>query len=99
MYAGHIVESGTAEDVFGNPSHPYTIGLLQSVPRLDEPRGRKLIPIPGMPPDLIDMPDVCAFHRRCAYREKCHAKGQPDLRQVSNNHYIRCHLDIKEWSK
>jgi peptide/nickel transport system ATP-binding protein len=95
MYAGRIVESGSSEDVFGDPRHPYTIGLLNSVPRLDEPRGRELVPIPGMPPDLIDLPPICAFRPRCVYREQCPTEAEPDLRQVSDNHYIRCHLDIK----
>ncbi|MBN1189392.1 MAG: ABC transporter ATP-binding protein [Dehalococcoidales bacterium] len=99
MYAGHIVESGTSEDVFGNPSHPYTIGLLQSVPRLDESRGRQLVPIPGMPPDLIDMPAVCAFRRRCSFRDQCNDEGEPELREVSKNHFIRCFKNIKELSK
>jgi oligopeptide/dipeptide ABC transporter ATP-binding protein len=95
MYAGRIVESGSSEDVFGDPRHPYTIGLLNSVPRLDEPRGRELVPIPGMPPDLIDLPPICAFRPRCVYREQCPTEAEPDLRQVSDNHYIRCHLNIK----
>ena len=54
MYAGHIVESGTAEELFANPRHPYTLGLLRSVPRIDQPRREQLIPIEGLPPDLID---------------------------------------------
>jgi oligopeptide/dipeptide ABC transporter ATP-binding protein len=99
MYAGHIVESGSSEDVFGSPGHPYTIGLLKSVPRLDEPRGRKLIPILGMPPDLIDMPRACAFKRRCTYKEQCQEEGEPDLKEIGDNHFIRCHLDIKEGLK
>jgi oligopeptide/dipeptide ABC transporter ATP-binding protein len=96
MYAGRVVESGTSEDVFSNPGHPYTIGLLKSVPRLDESRSRRLIPIPGMPPDLIDMPPVCAFKRRCSYAKECQTEGIPDLREISKNHFIRCHRDIKE---
>ena len=95
MYAGRIVESGPSEEVFDNPCHPYTIGLLKSVPRLDEPRGRQLIPIPGMPPNLINMPPICNFWPRCAYRERCEANIVPDLRQISEQHYVRCLLDIK----
>jgi oligopeptide/dipeptide ABC transporter ATP-binding protein len=95
MYAGRIVESGNSEDVFGKPGHPYTIGLLKSVPRLDEDRSRELVPIPGMPPDLIDMPPVCAFRPRCAYREQCREESEPGLKEIGDNHFVRCHLDIK----
>jgi len=95
MYAGRIVESGTSEDVFGSPRHPYTIGLLKSVPRLDESRSRELVPIPGMPPDLVDMPQICAFRPRCSFREQCESEAAPELREVSPNHHVRCHLDFK----
>jgi peptide/nickel transport system ATP-binding protein len=95
MYAGRIVESGSAEDVFIRPGHPYTIGLLKSVPRLDEPRGRQLVPIPGMPPDLINMPPFCAFLPRCVHGEQCREKGEPDLIEIGENHFVRCHRDIR----
>jgi oligopeptide/dipeptide ABC transporter ATP-binding protein len=99
MYAGRIIESGTSEDIFINPAHPYTIGLISSVPRLDEPRGRKLVPIWGMPPDLIDMPPTCAFRPRCEYREQCNDEGYPALRHLSGEHYVSCHLDIRGEAK
>jgi len=99
MYAGNIVEAGTSEEVFGDPRHPYTISLLRSVPRLDEPRRTKLTPISGMPPNLIDMPPLCAFHPRCTYRERCQTELFPGLRQISNQHYVRCHLDIEREAK
>jgi peptide/nickel transport system ATP-binding protein len=99
MYAGRIVESGTSEEVFGDPRHPYTIGLLKSVPRLDEPRGKHLIPIAGIPPNLIDMPPICAFRPRCAYREQCRSEVEPKLRLISGNHYISCHIDVKGEAK
>jgi peptide/nickel transport system ATP-binding protein len=95
MYAGHIVESGSAEDVFLHSGHPYTIGLLKSVPRLDEPRGRLLVPIPGMPPDLIDMPPYCAFLPRCPHGELCRKKEEPGLKEIGENHFVRCYMDIK----
>jgi peptide/nickel transport system ATP-binding protein len=95
MYAGRIVESGTSDDVFNNPRHPYTIALLKSVPRLDEPRGRQLVPIFGLPPNLIDMPPVCAFRTRCSLAGKCKKETDPDLRQVGDNHFVRCHIDTK----
>ncbi len=95
MYAGRIVEAGSADDVFSNPMHPYTIALLKSVPRLDEPRGRQLVPIFGLPPNLIDMPPICAFKPRCAFSDKCNCENDPELRHAGNNHYVRCHIDVK----
>lgn len=96
MYAGRIVETGSADDVFERPLHPYTIGLLKSVPRLDVARDKHLIPILGTPPNLINMPPNCAFKPRCAFREQCNSEDDPELRCITGNHYVRCHLDIKE---
>jgi peptide/nickel transport system ATP-binding protein len=95
MYAGRIVEAGTSDDVFSDPRHPYTIALLKSVPRLDEPRGRQLVPILGLPPNLIDLPPVCAFRARCTLAGQCKKETDPDLRQVGDNHFVRCHIDTK----
>ncbi len=95
MYAGHIVESGSADDVFSDPRHPYTIALLKSVPRLDEERGRQLIPIEGLPPNLIDMPSICVFKPRCSLASRCTEETEPELRQVGDNHFARCYLDIR----
>jgi oligopeptide/dipeptide ABC transporter ATP-binding protein len=95
MYAGRIIEAGTSNDIFIDPRHPYTIGLLKSVPRLDEPQGKKLVPISGMPPNLINMPDVCAFRPRCAYHTQCPSERYPELRQISEQHYVACHIDVK----
>ena len=95
MYAGSIVESGSAKEVFSNPRHPYTIGLLKSVPRLDEPRGRHLASIEGMPPNLANMPDVCAFSYRCTYSNRCNSSAFPDMRLVGDKHWVRCHMDIE----
>jgi oligopeptide transport system ATP-binding protein len=89
MYAGVIVEMANARELFGNPQHPYTMGLLQSVPRLDEVRKEKLIPIEGLPPDLIDPPKGCPFAPRCRYvQDKC--AERPPLRPVAENHYSLC---------
>ena len=98
MYAGHIVESGLSEEIFENPRHPYTIGLLNCVPRLGETRKkRKLVPIVGLPPNLINMPRNCAFLPRCAYHvEECGKKPWPALRSVGNQHYAACYLDVQE---
>jgi peptide/nickel transport system ATP-binding protein len=68
MYAGRSVEQGEAREVFHSPQHPYTWGLLASMPRLDRDRSERLLPIKGTPPSLINVPSGCAFHPRCAYR-------------------------------
>ena len=97
MYSGRIIESGLSDDIFENPSHPYTIGLLNSVPKLGEKHGeRKLIPIEGIPPNLINMPPTCAFLPRCTYKvERCLKDPWPELRAVGDQHYISCYTDIK----
>jgi len=96
MYAGRIVESGTSEDIFENPLHPYTVGLLRSVPRLDSPKGKKLIPIPGLPPNLMNMPGTCAFLPRCEYQtERCKIEPWPDLRRIDGKHTTACYVDIR----
>ncbi|MFC1532251.1 ABC transporter ATP-binding protein [Thermodesulfobacteriota bacterium] len=95
MYAGRIVESGNARDIFSNPRHPYTIGLLKSVPRLDEPKSHKLVPIVGLPPNLNNMPNYCAFFPRCAHSHaQCKERDWPDLREIGDDHYIACPYDI-----
>jgi len=82
MYAGRIVESAGADDLYERPRHPYTIGLLRSVPRLDQPTAAKLVPIPGQPPDALRMPQGCAFHPRCPFAvARCRAEA-PALREV-----------------
>jgi oligopeptide/dipeptide ABC transporter ATP-binding protein len=97
MYSGRIIESGLSEDIFERPQHPYTIGLLHSVPKLGERHGaRKLIPIEGIPPNLIDMPPTCAFLPRCTSKvDKCLKEPWPALRSVGGQHYISCYADIK----
>src|SRR5215204_250520 len=90
MYAGHIVETASTEEIFANPRHPYTVGLLKSIPRLDASKREKLHPIRGLPPDLIDLPDMCPFVPRCNYaREKCEQKNPP-LLEVKPGHYSAC---------
>jgi len=90
MYAGKIIERGTAREIYGNPRHPYTIGLLASVPRLDEPRKATLDPIEGLPPDLIDLPQGCSFRARCKYAiDRC-ASEIPPLVEVSEGHTSAC---------
>ncbi len=95
MYAGRVVESGPAEEIFEHPRHPYTIGLLNCVPRLGETRKkRKLIPIVGLPPNLINMPSTCAFLPRCGLRmEQCMQEPWPVLAARGHDHYAACFLD------
>jgi oligopeptide transport system ATP-binding protein len=90
MYAGHIVETAETEELFANPRHPYTVGLLNSIPRLDSMRKERLEPIRGLPPDLIDLPDMCPFLPRCDYaREKCEQQNPP-LMEVAPGHHSAC---------
>ncbi len=95
MYAGRMAEYGSAEDIFDDPGHPYTWGLLASMPRIDEARLDRLIPIKGTPPSLINVPSGCAFHPRCRYAGFTDGRSQaevPALRQVSPGHLVACHL-------
>jgi oligopeptide transport system ATP-binding protein len=95
MYAGRVVEEGTTAEIFANPRMPYTIGLLRSIPRLDEGEGRKLTPIRGLPPDLINLPQVCPFSPRCDYfvAGTCD-QVVPPLRVVGPDHRAACLFDI-----
>jgi oligopeptide/dipeptide ABC transporter ATP-binding protein len=90
MYAGRIVESAGADALYAEPRHPYTIGLLQSVPRLDQPETAKLQPIPGQPPDALNRPQGCAFHPRCPLATaQCRAEVPP-LEPVADGHAVAC---------
>jgi oligopeptide transport system ATP-binding protein len=94
MYAGYIVESAPVKEVYGDPRHPYTIGLLSSIPRLDEKRKAQLTPIEGLPPDLIDAPPGCPFVPRCSYAiERCREE-MPPLEPVKPGHEIACWVDV-----
>jgi peptide/nickel transport system ATP-binding protein len=96
MYAGRIVEQGTQRDLFYDPQHPYTWGLLGSIARLDRPRPRRLAAIPGQPPSLLRLPSGCAFSDRCAHRfDECAQK--PELAdRLGNGHLDACHLDRQQ---
>jgi oligopeptide/dipeptide ABC transporter ATP-binding protein len=94
MYAGHSVETAPVDDLFAAPRHPYTLGLLASLPRLDRPdRGVPLFRIPGQPPSLVHLPGGCAFHPRCAFAAlptPC-ATERPDAVTVGDRHWSACH--------
>ena len=90
MYAGKIIESASAREIYENPRHPYTLGLLRSVPRLDQPRKAKLDPIEGQPPDLWNLPQGCSFLPRCKFAlDRC-AHEVPPLREVGDHHRSAC---------
>lgn len=102
MYAGKIIEYGSALDVYHHPLHPYTSGLLASVPRLDEPRKMRLVPIKDQPPDLIALPPGCAFQPRCDHAVGICAKEKPTLMEVAKGHYSACWVaqkGLKPWQK
>jgi peptide/nickel transport system ATP-binding protein len=95
MYSGRIAEYGSAEDIFWRPGHPYTWGLLSSMPRLDEARAERLVPIKGTPPSLIHVPAGCPFHPRCDYAAMTDGKSEtliPELREIESGHKVACHL-------
>jgi oligopeptide/dipeptide ABC transporter ATP-binding protein len=92
MYAGEIVEYGSVGAIFGNPLHPYTVGLYQAIPRLDSDRERLRI-IEGNVPNLIQIPSGCRFHPRCNHASERCAREMPQLVERENNHYTRCFLE------
>ena len=98
MYAGRAVEHGSADQLFNRPAHPYTWGLLGSVPLFDRPR-KRLLPISGSPPSLINVPPGCAFHPRCAYAAVNHGRSEtdrPELTLLEPGHQVACHLPPDE---
>jgi peptide/nickel transport system ATP-binding protein len=97
MYSGRIVERGSAEQIFFSPHHPYTWGLLKSIPRLDTARGEELVPISGRPPSLIQRPSGCHFHPRCPYVRDEHTRVDPRLTPVTGDagHEAACLLQTE----
>ena len=92
MYAGRQAEIGTADEVFYEPRHPYTLGLLASLPRVDESGTERLVPIEGQPPSLINKPSGCAFHPRCPFAQEICVTTVPELRLIGgDNHMSACH--------
>ena len=94
MYAGFIVEESVVDSIYAQPRHPYTLGLLRSIPRLDLGRQKRLIPIDGLPPDLLEAPAHCPFAPRCSFAvDKCWQENPP-LVEVAPNHKAACWVDI-----
>ena len=100
MYAGRVAEYGSAADIFGRPDHPYTWGLLASMPRMDRERTSRLVPIPGTPPSLIRVPSGCPFHPRCRYTHltggRCDTEVPPLRETVTPGHAAACHLTVEQ---
>ena len=95
MYAGYIIEQSGVEDLYANPSHPYTLGLLGSLPRVDETERTRLVSIDGAPPDLVDVPQGCPFAPRCTYViDRCREENPP-LMPVGPAHQAACWVDVK----
>ncbi len=99
MYAGQIIESGTLEEVFYQPKHPYTWGLLGSVPELKKKENSRLLSIPGTPPDLFAPPKGCSFAARCPHCMKACMQYEPERYQISDGHYAKCWLLDEECGK
>jgi peptide/nickel transport system ATP-binding protein len=101
MYAGRVVERAPTRTLFEAPEHPYTWGLLRSIPRIDAPRGERLVPIEGRPPSLIVRPGGCSFHPRCPYVRDRHRQVDPPLALVpgSGDHEVACLLSPAERRK
>jgi oligopeptide transport system ATP-binding protein len=92
MYAGHRVEIGTVDDIFYSPRHPYTTGLLRSIPRLDSEEKERLIPIDGTPVDMLNPPPGCPFAPRCADCMKICLREYPPAADYGGGHYASCWL-------
>ena len=94
MYAGQIVESGTLDEVFYRPGHPYTYSLLRAVPRLDAKVKERLVSIPGQPPDLLNPPKGCSFAPRCEFAMRICQERPPEERAVNDGHFVKCWLTV-----
>jgi peptide/nickel transport system ATP-binding protein len=99
MYAGKAAEYGNTDDIYYKPLHPYTWGLLRSIPRLDDEKKERLNPIRGLPPSLIQVPPGCAFHPRCPYKFDPCDRDVPQLLPVDGHHAAACHLSLADKEK
>jgi oligopeptide/dipeptide ABC transporter ATP-binding protein len=101
MYAGMFMETGSAEQLFGSPRHPYTLGLLQSVPRLDAARRARLHPIEGAPPNMLTAPSACPFQPRCRFEVELSRQEVPQLVEIERGHKVACFnpVPVDEWDR
>jgi oligopeptide transport system ATP-binding protein len=101
MYAGMFMETGSAEQLFGAPRHPYTLGLLQSVPRLDLGRRARLHPIEGAPPNMLRAPAACPFQPRCRFEVDLSSREVPPLLEIERGHKVACFnpVPLDEWDR
>jgi oligopeptide transport system ATP-binding protein len=101
MYAGMFMETGSAEQLFASPRHPYTLGLLQSVPRLDMGRRAQLHPIEGSPPNMLRAPTACPFQPRCRYEVDLSSREVPPLVEIERGHKVACFnpVPLDEWDR
>jgi oligopeptide transport system ATP-binding protein len=101
MYAGMFMETGSATQLFANPRHPYTVGLLQSIPRLDAARGEQLHPIEGIPRDMLSPPRACPFQPRCRYEVELSRQEVPQLLEIERGHKVACFNPVpaEEWDR
>ncbi len=95
MYAGRVVEQANVDDLFASPRHPYTIGLLNSLPRYDEEESEFLQAIPGQPPNMAKAPTGCAFHPRCPYAIATCTTDDPLLKAIDATRQTACHVDVQ----
>jgi oligopeptide/dipeptide ABC transporter ATP-binding protein len=101
MYAGLFMETGTATSLFARPRHPYTLGLLESVPRIDAGRRQKLKPIPGSPRNMLSAPNACPFAPRCRFEVEQSREEVPPLEEIEPDHFVRCFNPVPadEWQR
>jgi oligopeptide transport system ATP-binding protein len=101
MYAGMFMETGYADQLFASPRHPYTLGLLQSVPRLNAGRRARLQPIEGAPPNMLHPPSACPFQPRCRYEVDLSRQQVPQLLEIEPGHKVACFnpVPVEEWSR
>ncbi len=101
MYAGMFMETGSADQLFATPRHPYTLGLLQSVPRLDSARRTRLQPIEGAPPNMLRLPSACPFQPRCRFEIDLSRREVPPLVEIEPGHHVACFnpVPVDEWDR
>jgi oligopeptide transport system ATP-binding protein len=101
MYAGMFMETGNADQLFARPRHPYTLGLLESIPRLDATRRERLHPIPGAPRDMLRAPSACPFQPRCRFEVEQSSEEVPPLKEIEPGHMVACFnpVPVEEWQK